>query len=200
MVPVPSSLVDGEYPTEPMRLTGDDPLAGLGTWLAEGRVDAAAAERARRWWLERQATEESSIAGVFIDLAERRTPVAVRTVHGRHARGPVAALGADFVVVREARVGDVVIPLRSVATVRGAPGDDPAVGDRSAAFSVRFAAALVELASDRPLVLIAVGDDEIRGELRSAGTDVLAVTTASVGRNVVHVALDAVDHLVLLRG
>jgi hypothetical protein len=199
MVPVPSSLVDGESPRETTRLTGDDPLAGLGTWLAEGRVDAAAAERARRWWLERQASEESSIAGVLLDLAERSAPIAVRTARGRVARGPVAALGADFVVVREARVGDVVIPLRSVATVRGMPGDDPAGGDRPAAFSVVLADALVELAADRPLVFVAAGDDEFRGELRSAGTDVIAVTTASVDRDVVHVALGAVDHLVLLR-
>ena len=199
MVPVPSSLVDGESPQETSRLTGDDPLAGLGTWLAEGRVEAAAAERARRWWLERQASEESSIIGVLLDLAERTDPVAVRSAAGRTVHGSVVAIGADFVVVREERIGDVVIPHRCIATVRSAPGDDPVRGDRSAAFSVVLAEALVELAVERPLVLIALGVGEIRGELRSAGSDVIALSTTSAGRDVVHVALGAIDHLVLLR-
>jgi hypothetical protein len=183
-----------------MRLTADDPLAGLGKWLADGRVDAAAAERARRRWLERQATEESSVSGVCLDLAERNEPVAVRTVAGRTTRGRITALGADFVVVREPRSGDVVIPLRSLATIRAAPADGAVVGERSAGFSVVLAEALVELAAERPLVLVSVGDDEIRGEMRSAGTDVVALATASGGRDVVHVAIAAIDHLVLLRG
>ncbi|MEZ5244577.1 MAG: hypothetical protein R2707_05725 [Acidimicrobiales bacterium] len=183
-----------------MRLTGDDPLAGLEKWLADGRVDAAAAERARRRWLERQATEDASVAGVCLDLAERNEPVAVRTSGGRSTRGRVTALGADFVVVREERVGDVVIPLRCVATIRAAPGGGAVPGERSAGFSVVLAEALVELAAERPLVLVSVGGDEIRGELRSAGTDVVALATASVGRDLVHVAIAAIDHLVLLRG
>lgn len=200
MVPVPSAVVDGESPHEPARLTDDDPLAGLGPWLAEGRVDAAAAARARRVRLERQASEDSSVAGVCLDLAERGAPVAVRTTAGRTTRGDVVALGIDFVVIRDGPVGDVVVPLRSVATIRGAPGATPVAGVRSVAFTLSVAGALTELAADRPLVLVAIGDQELRGELRSVGLDVVALATAATNREIVHIALDAIDQLVLLRG
>lgn len=198
MVPVPSSVVDGHSPQDPRRLTADDPLAGLSKWVAEGRVDAAAGERARQRWLERQADEDATMTGVLLDLAERRRPVSLRTMAGRTARGPIVALGADFAIVREERIGDVVIPLRAVATVWGAPGEEPPSGDRPISVAVLFPEALVELAADRPLVLVAVAHGEIRGELRSAGTDVIAVATASATRDVVHVAIDAIDNLVLL--
>ncbi len=198
MLPLPSSLVDGDSPHEPARLTDHDPLAGLSGWLADGRVDEAAADRARQRWLERQAAEEATIAGVLLDLAERGRPVTVRTVGGRTVRGRVSALGADFVFVREARLGDVAVPLARVATVRASSGEDPAVGDRPPALAVVFAEALSELAVDRPLVLVSVAGDDIRGELRSAGTDVIAVAIDTPRREVVHVSTNALDHLVLL--
>ena len=138
------------------------------------------------------------MTGVLLDLAERRGPAALRTMAGRTVRGPIVAVGADFAIVREERLGDVVIPSRAIATVRGAPGDDSPAGDRPISVAVLCPEALVELAADRPLVLVAVAADEIRGELRSAGTDVIAVATASATRDVVHVAIDAIDNLVLL--
>ena len=198
MVPVPSTVVDADSADDLPGLTGDDPLAGLAGWIAEGRVDAAAAERARQRWLERQAAEESTLTGVLIDLAERARPVAVRTMAGHTARGLVVALGADFAVVREDRLGDVVIPLSAVVTVRPGPGDRPAVGDRPTTLEIMLAEALVELAADRPAVLVAVAGEEIRGELRSAGIDVIALALDTARRDVVNVAIGAIDHLVLL--
>jgi hypothetical protein len=190
--------VDGDSSHERFRLTVDDPLAGLARWVAEGRVDAAARERSRQRWLERQAGEEASVAGVLLDLAEQARPVMVRTAAGRTARGPIIALGADFAIVREVPRGDVVIPLGAIATVRSPPGAGAPVGDRPLELAVMLAEALVELSADRPLVLIAAAGEEIRGELSSAGTDVVTVTTASTHRDVVHVAVGAIDNLVLL--
>lgn len=200
MVPVPSALVDADSFPEPARLTPDDPLAGLETWLAEGRVDAAAAERARQHWLERQAGEDSTLTGVLMDLGERGGPVAVRTIGGRVLRGPVVALGADFVIVREERRGDAIVPLTAVATLRAAPGERPAVGDRPPALVVLLADALVELAVNRPSVIVAVAGEDLRGDLARAGRDIVAIALDDGHRTEVTVPVDAIDHLVVHRG
>jgi len=138
------------------------------------------------------------VVGVLVDLAERGSPVAVRSAAGRAVRGRVAAVGADFVVVREERLGDLIVPLRSLATVRSAPGEPPVVGDRPASLVIALAEVLVELAADRPLVVISAGGEEVRGELRSAGIDVVAVNIASTRHDVVHIAVESIDHVVLL--
>jgi len=179
-------------------LTADDPLAGLDGWLAAGRVDAAAAQRARQRWLERQAAEEATLSGVLMDLAERGRAVTVHDSLGHSTRGPVVALGADFVIVREPRLGDVVIPLEAVATVRAAPGESSVVGDRVVTLELVFAHALTELATQRPTVLISTAGEEFRGELRSVGVDVVSVAIESEHRDVIHVAMAAINHLVLL--
>lgn len=200
MVPVPSSVVDGDSLDEPMRLTADDPLSGLANWLAEGRVDAAASERARQRWLERQAAEGASLAGVLLDLAEQSRRVAVRTAGGTTVTGRIAGLAADFVAIRDHRRGDALIPFRSVATVRGAPGEPAPTGDRSGMLALVLGEALLELAADRPTVMVSAGDADLRGELISAGLDVVAIALSPSRRDVVHVALEAIDHLTVLNG
>jgi len=198
MVPVPSSVVDGDSHDEPHRLTTDDPLAGLSKWVAEGQVDAAAAERARQRWLERQASESATLSGVLLDLAERGNPVAIRSLGQANIRGHVVALGADFVVVREERLGDVFVPLRSLALVRSAPDAQPVVGARHVTIMVVLAEALVDMAAERALVRISTAGEEVRGELRGAGLDVVAVATDAARASLVHIATDAIDHVVLL--
>ncbi len=186
-------------PSRPVDLSPNDPLAGLARWTAEGSVDAAARARTRQRWLERQAAEEASIAGVLMDLAERGRPVAVSTSAGRRSRGPLIAVGADFAVIREERLGDVFVPLGHLATVRPAPGEDPAVGDRPLSVEVVLAEALVELSADRPVVVASLGGEEIRGELRSAGFDVAAIALDGPRRDLVHLNVAVLDHLVVLR-
>ena len=198
MVPVPSVVVNSGPPSEHFRLTADEPLSGLSKWLADARVDAAAAGRAHQRWLERQATEDATIAGVLVDLAERGRPVALRCAGGRTVRGRVFAIGADFVAIRESRLGDVLIPRHSIATVRAAPGDDPIVGDRPVSLMVVLAEALVELAADRPTVLVVAAGDQVRGELHSAGQDLGSITTNADRREVIHIATASIDHLVVL--
>lgn len=190
--------MESRPPDEPVRLSVDDPLAGLAGWVAEGRVDAAAAARARQRWLERSAAEEATLAGVLVELGERGHTVTVRTVGGNSVRGLVAAIGADFVVLREDRRGDVILPLSSVATVRGAPGDEPAVGDRALSLVIVLAEALVELAADRPEVVVSVGGHELCGKLRSAGQDVIAIAVDGAQRELIQVAVSAIDHLIVV--
>ena len=197
MVPVPSGLVDADSPTEAGRLTPDDPLDRLGPWLADGQVDAAASERARRRWLERQAAEDATLGGVLLDLAERRRPVTLRTRAGTVVRGVCVAVAADFVVVRSDGGVDVLVPVVAIATVRSAPGDPPPVGDRPVALVVTLTDALVELAAGRPTVVAAVAGEETRGVLHRAGRDVIAIESGE-RRDVVTFAVDALDHLTIV--
>ena len=176
----------------------DDPLAGLTRWLAEGRVDAAAAERARQRWLERQAGEEATLAGVLLDLGERGRPVTVTTAGGHRVTGSLTVVGADFCAVRDDR-GQVVVPHRSMASVRPAPGDPPADGERPGGLELVLAEALAELAVDRPLVAVATGADEHRGTLRAVGFDVLTLMLDGPTRGAVHVPIGVVDVLIVTR-
>lgn len=179
-------------------LTPGDPLAPLVRWIAAGRVDEAARARARQRWLERQAREEATLGGVLVDLAERGRPVMVSTVGRRGFRGPVRAVGADFVVIREDGLGDVIIPLRSLASVRPAPGEDGGGGDRPFTVELVLAETLVEISADHPTVMAMAGSEELRGELRSAGIDVLSVVLEGPRRDVVHIHVSAVDHIAIL--
>lgn len=190
--------MDGEPPQEAARLTDEDPLAGLSRWLADARVDREVEARIRRRWLEQQAREGSSLAGLLLDLAERRARVTVRTRAGAALAGVVVALGSDFAVLRSADRGDTLVPLSAVATVRTESGAPDPVGDRAAAMLVSITDALVELAAERPLVMAALQGEELRGELSSSGRDVITLTLASVERDRVHLSVAALDHLALL--
>ncbi|NDH11437.1 MAG: hypothetical protein EBY44_06880, partial [Actinobacteria bacterium] len=82
---------DPQPPDRPVDLTADDPLAALQRWVADGQVDEAARARSRRRWLENVATEEATLGGVLLDLAERGRPVIVRTLAGHRVTGPIIA-------------------------------------------------------------------------------------------------------------
>lgn len=185
-------------PAGSISLTPGDPLAPLAGWIAAGRVDEAARARARQRWLERQAREEATLGGVLVDLAERGRPVMVSTVGRRGFRGPVRAVGADFVVIREDGLGDVIVPLRSLASVRPAPGEDGGGGDRPFTVELVLAETLVEIAADNPTVLVVAGSEELRGELRSAGIDVLSIVLGGPRHDIVHVHVSALDHIAIL--
>lgn len=183
----------------PADLSIDDPLAPLHRWIADGRVDEAARARARQHWLERQAAEGATLAGVMTDLAERGDGVTITTVGARRLTGPIVALGADFVVVRDDRLGDGFVPLARVGAVRSAPGQRLPVGDRSVASTATLVSALAQLAIPRPDVSVEAGGDRLNGALLSVGADVATLTLDGPRRDRVHVHLAAIDHLLILR-
>ena len=73
---------DPQPPDRPVDLTSDDPLAALQRWVADGQVDEAARARSRRRWLEKVATEEATLGGVLLDLAERGRPAHPAALNG----------------------------------------------------------------------------------------------------------------------
>ncbi len=152
-------------------------LASLTRWAAEARVDEAARQRERERWLRQQAAEESTMAGVLVDLAERDRPVLVTTAAGRSHRGVLTAVAIDFCALRTTQGIDVLVSVDGVSSVRTQPGDSPTTGDRALTLDLLLHEAMAALAADRPRVLVlARGDRQgIAGELRSVGRDVATV-------------------------
>ena len=185
-------------PSRPVDLTAGDPLGALQRWIADGRIDEAARARARQHWLERQAAEEATLFGVLVDLAERGRPVTVTTSATRRVVGPVVAVGADFAILCDPRLGDVFVPMERLAVVRPAPGDALPTGDRPAGITLTLGAALMELAADRPDVIAATAGEHIRGDMVSVGADLLTIATDGARRDRLHLRLAAIDHLVVL--
>lgn len=188
---------DPQPPDRPVDLTADDPLRALQRWVADGQVDEAARARSRRRWLENAATRAATLGGVLLDLAERRRPVIVRTLAGHRVAGPIIAVGADFVGVADARLGDTLMPTTRIATVQPAPSDDLPAGDRRHDVVLAFGDALMELAAERPEVMVGVGDETLRGELRTASTEVVTLVIADERREPISIALTAIDHVVV---
>ena len=142
-------------------------------------------------------TEEASLGGALLDLAERRQPVTARTLAGHRATVPIIAIGADFVGVCDPRLGDTLIPTSRIATVRPARGDDLPAGDRLHDVVLAFGDALMELAAERPEVIVGAGDESHRGELRTVGTEFVTLAIAGERREPIYIDLAAVDHVVV---
>ncbi|MGK2947086.1 MAG: hypothetical protein ACSLFP_00800 [Acidimicrobiales bacterium] len=170
--------------------------ARLERWVAEARVEAAAAERSRERWLRAVAEQEATLGGVLLDLAEQHQPVVV-TVGGRRHHGVVQALGADFVALRRDD-HERVLRLGAVSLVHTAADATPVVGDRVITTDRRLEHLLDELAADRARVVLVTSDDAtVTGEVRSIGTDVVVLRTDSQPPGAAYVPLGAVRELAL---
>jgi hypothetical protein len=172
-----------------------DPFAGLLRSVAAERVRDAASARRRTHWLLRQSEEAGSFVGVLADLAEKTESVVCTTRHGRRHIGRLHALGADFVAVRSGTGGLVLVALDAVAHVRTHPGAAAVTGDRVLHLERRLAEVLAELAGDRPDVVVAAGDAEVRGELRAVGRDVVTLRLDGQPGAAAYVALAATDEV-----
>lgn len=179
-------------------LGGTDELArSLERWAADAMVDEAARQRTRQRWLRIQAEEEASVLGALVDLAERGRPV-VLDVGDQRLRGAVVGIGADFLAMRSDRGQDVLIRTDAVEVVRAEPGERAVVGDRAALVEVTLAAVVGPLAAERPDVVVRTRSGQVvRGELRSAGTDVVRLRADGDPPAPVWVPLDAIDLLVV---
>ncbi|MEM7285090.1 MAG: hypothetical protein AAF480_01970 [Actinomycetota bacterium] len=172
---------------------GDDLTAALHRFASEAQVGEAAASRARQHWLEQQAAEETTFAGVLADLAERGRPVLVHTTAGRRHRGVLRVQGSDFVSISTDVGGDVLVALGAVTSVRSQPRDGAAHSGRAVNLALTFAGAVAALAEDRPRVAVATSSEAtVNGELRSVGQDVVTIRVDGDTRANVYVPLDAV--------
>ena len=179
-------------------LGGTDALArSLERWAADAMVDEAARQRTRQRWLRVQAEEEASVLGTLVDLAERARPV-VLDVGQQRIRGTVVGIGADFLAVRSDRGQDVLVRTAAVEVVRAEPGERGVVGDRAVLVEVALAAVVGPLAAERPDVVIRTRSGQVvRGELGSAGTDVVRLRADGDPPAPVWVPLEAIDLLIV---
>lgn len=179
-------------------LGGTEGLAGaLARWTADARVDDAARARARQHWLRVQSEEESSVAGVLLDLAERGRPVVIDV--GEHRlRTQIVGLGADFVAGRSDQGQDVLVRLAAIDAFRTEPGGGATTGDRAPALEVHFASVLAPVAAEHPEVLVRTrSGGSMRGQLRSASAELLHIRAAGTPPTPAWVPLDAVALIVL---
>ena len=198
-------------PDRPVSLAGGEWLDGLARWAAEERVDEAARRRAAQRRHGEAEAAAATVAGLLQRLAEGARTVLVDTVAGNRLKGRVAAVGVDFCVIAAAS-NQAIVPTAAIAAVGEAPGSGEATGDsppfgseppfedNSGEARPTFCEALAALATERPLVQIAAGGRHWRGRLVSAGADVVSVAAepGSSGSAVSHIAIAAIDHLVIL--
>lgn len=155
-----------------------DLVGALTSWLAESRVDDAAAARTREHWLRQQLDAEATVGGVLLDLAERGDGVVVLGADRRRRRVAVRAVATDFCALRSADGADLLLPYRAIAAIETAietPG--PASrGGRPPSLDLTFADALAALAADRSRVLLVAADGSpVAGEVRGVGRDVVVL-------------------------
>lgn len=181
---------------EPIDTDRGDRLAGWSRWLADCRVDEAAAARARQRSLEQQAAQGSSVAGVLADLAERGLPATINTAAGQVCEGQIIAVGADFVFVRDPE-GDSLIPTGAIATIRTSTTTRPVTGARPVSTMI-LVDTLDELVADQAGVVVTVGDESFGGRLQAAGTDVIAVAVGKGREELAHIATAAIDRLLVV--
>lgn len=152
-----------------------DPLVEL---LDEGRVEDHSATRSRERSLHRAAAEGATLAGLLVDLAERGAAVVVHTAAGRRHNGVLGVVAGDYCLMRCDRGPDLHVRLDAITTVRphqGAHHDVPA-GDRAPAADQLLVEVLGRLVDERPrVVLVTRGGEQIAGELRSVGADVVTL-------------------------
>ncbi len=183
-------------------LGATDPLTPILRWMADNRSDRAAAERARQFWLERQAAEEATLASVLADLAERHVTVSLHTSSGGRPSGKILALGADFITVAGSRV-PMLVAVDAIESIHTPPGERPTVGDRPLLSDRTLAQALGELAADRPDVLIRTGDGtSVTGRLMVAGRDVVILRSQGTrmrDRSQVYVPVASIGEVTVTR-
>jgi hypothetical protein len=185
----------GGYPTGAGDSEADRLLAAFARWAADERVGAAADARRRERWLRQQASEEATLVGTLVDLAEEYVDVAI-VVGARTVTGRITGVGRDALVLADHLDAVTVVALAPIVAVRVAgrrPGAGEASGTRPPAGSWSLADALDALAAERNPVRLGVrGGELLSGEVVAVGDDVVTLRLASGGQRV-HVAVAAIE-------
>ena len=162
-------------------------------------MEDAVRARARERSLRQQATEEATLGGALVDLAEEKAEIMVRMRSGRVAQGRVVVVGTDFVVLRSSAGGDTVLALGAVSGIRRRPGERPpdTTGRRRPPRPATLAAYIASVAPERPRVALTLAGEPgtLAGELRSAGLDVLTVLLDGNPPVTAYLAVDSLESL-----
>ena len=167
--------------------------------LDDGRVREAGAARSRQRWLRASAEADASLAGMLVDLAERRADVTLATTAGRVHQATVRAVGDDVVALRPPSAGLLLVPLAAVAWVRPVAGALPA-GTRAPSGGPR----LVELlgrAGERgdQAVLTLAGGTTVAGRVEIATRDGVRIRPEGPPGAAVYVSATSIREAALFR-
>lgn len=158
---------------------GEEWADALARFVSDARTDERVTERRRRRWLQREATESSTFAGLLRNLAERTETVRLLTDTGGMLTGVPTAVGEDVVVLRTARSRPVLVALDHLtAVLDGTAAElDGDRSDRSQAPSLRHV--LAELAdAEAELTCTLTGGTVVAGRAIWVSEDVLALDPA----------------------
>ncbi|MHB8294539.1 MAG: hypothetical protein ACYDH5_07900 [Acidimicrobiales bacterium] len=188
---------------------------------ADRAAQAAKALTAERW--QRQAlTEDTTVAGVMVELAESGALITLRTTSGRSHNGRAVGVGADFVALRPVAPDSVVlVSLAHIGFVaetgnsataatggaapgrlsahagRPAPAARPRTGSRRPPLSSTLGDVLALAAAEQPRVRVGFGQaDPVMGDLVAVGHDMVTLRLAS-GTDHAYVVLASISDVSL---
>ena len=161
--------------------------AGFGGLVDELRADSANAHRRREAWLRRQATEDATVVGTLLSLAERDAVVALTTRAGNRHVGRLRGAGTDLVLI-DGPGGRVAVDIQAVDSFQAHRSDSTdgrrlaAVGHRGSADHTTMLDLLSWIAADRPDVTVVTRSGaRCTGELVAVGSDVVVLRPADGG-------------------
>jgi hypothetical protein len=175
-------------------------LAGLlADWSANVRHQDETAARSHRRWLRQQLEEESTFAGLLLDLAEQGLPVVVQGRGTRHHRGVFVAVAADCAMLRTPGGSHLLLALGGIASVRPEGVSGTPTGDRGVGVDLSLAEVLAALAGDRPRVVIVSLDNAegVAGDLRAVGRDVVTIRLDAGRHALLHVPIASISEVLL---
>jgi len=163
----------------------------LEAWVARLRAGEEIEARRREVWARQQLSEDATLAGVMVDLAERGPHVVVDSCRGSRTLR-IVAVGRDFCAGVD-RSRWVLVALGAVESIRSTSASLQPGGHRAHTLDVTLAEALSDLLADRPRLTMATTSGRlVSGELRAVGADVVTVRTESDPPGVAHVVLDRI--------
>ncbi len=175
-------------------------LADLSRWVADARVEEAAAARSRQRWLRAQAQEEANMAGLMASLGEQDHPLTLATSDGRSHTGRLLSHGRDFYAVEGSSTGRItLIASRALAVIRPHPSGMIPSERRAKPLAVSLDQVLGSLAGERRRISVVAGvSQHLAGELRSVGDDVMTLLLDGEPPTTAYVQLERVSEVSVL--
>ena len=124
------------------------------------------------------------------------------TVGGGVHHGVVAAVGADFCLIRPEHRTDLYVHVAAISTVRPHPGErhPAASGDREAPSGLRLLDLLATMVDERSALTVGTVDGEtVTGELRAVGRDVVTVALEADHQALCYLSASSMCDVAVLR-
>ena len=139
------------------------------------------------------------LAGVLVDLAERRVPVHLSTQSGAQHRGEISGVGADMAFYLDDRHRMRVVRLAAIGSIVAAPGHVVSADRRDVRTDQEFGDLLLDLWERRADVSVGIiggaGTAPVTGRLVVCGSDVIGIQASERNAPVTYVPVASVAEL-----